>query len=48
MKARISGWNAPSQSGYGIAQRMRQISGEVFQIEEGTPYPALQKLLAKG
>src|SRR5579864_8323423 len=34
--------------GYGIAQRLRQISGEVFQIEEGTLYPALQKLLAKG
>jgi PadR family transcriptional regulator PadR len=34
--------------GYGIAQRLRQISGEVFQVEEGTLYPALQKLLAKG
>ena len=34
--------------GYGIAQRLRQISGEVFQIEEGTLYPALQKLLQKG
>ena len=34
--------------GYGIAQRLRQISGNVFQIEEGTLYPALQKLLAKG
>jgi hypothetical protein len=31
-----------------IAQRLRQISGEVFQIEEGTPFPALQKPLAKG
>jgi PadR family transcriptional regulator PadR len=34
--------------GYGIALRLRQISGEVFQIEEGTLYPALQRLLAKG
>lgn len=34
--------------GFGIAQRLRQISGDVFQIEEGTLYPALQKLLAKG
>jgi PadR family transcriptional regulator, regulatory protein PadR len=34
--------------GYGIALRIRQISGDVFQIEEGTLYPALQKLLAKG
>ncbi len=33
--------------GYGIAQRLRQISGDVFQIEEGTLYPALQRLLAK-
>jgi PadR family transcriptional regulator PadR len=34
--------------GYGIAQRLRQISDDVFQIEEGTLYPALQRLLAKG
>ena len=35
--------------GYGIAQRLlAQHSGDVFQIEEGTLYPALQKLLAKG
>jgi PadR family transcriptional regulator, regulatory protein PadR len=34
--------------GFGIAQRLRQISGDVFQVEEGTLYPALQKLLAKG
>jgi PadR family transcriptional regulator PadR len=34
--------------GFGIAQRLRQISGDVFQVEEGTLYPALQKLLARG
>ena len=34
--------------GYGIAFRLRQISGDVFQVEEGTLYPALQRLLAKG
>jgi PadR family transcriptional regulator PadR len=34
--------------GYGIAQRLRQISNGVFQVEEGTLYPALQRLLAKG
>ena len=34
--------------GYGIALRLRQISGNVVQVEEGTLYPALQKLLAKG
>jgi PadR family transcriptional regulator, regulatory protein PadR len=33
--------------GYGIAQRLRQTSGDVFQIEEGTLYPALQKLWPK-
>lgn len=34
--------------GYGIAQRLQQISRDVFQIEEGTLYPALQRLLARG
>lgn len=34
--------------GYGIAQRLRQISREVLQIEEGSLYPALQRLLNKG
>ena len=33
--------------GYAIAQRVRQVSGEVLQIEEGSLYPALQRLLAK-
>ena len=31
--------------GYGIAQRIQQISGEVLQVEEGSLYPALQRLL---
>src|SRR5262252_811152 len=31
--------------GYGIAQRIQQISGDVLQIEEGSLYPALQRLL---
>ncbi len=34
--------------GYGIAQRLRQISNDAFQVEEGTLYPALQRLLTKG
>ncbi len=34
--------------GYGIAQYVAQISNEVLQIEEGTLYPALQKMLVKG
>lgn len=34
--------------GYGIALRIKQISKQVLQIEEGTLYPALQRLLMKG
>ena len=34
--------------GYAIAQHMRQVSKEVIQIEEGSLYPALQRVLAKG
>lgn len=33
--------------GYGIAQHVAQISNDVLQIEEGTLYPALQKMLVK-
>lgn len=31
--------------GYAIAQHIRQISDEVLQIDEGSLYPALQRLL---
>jgi PadR family transcriptional regulator PadR len=34
--------------GYGIAQHIQQISYEVLQVEEGSLYPALQRLLVKG
>ena len=34
--------------GYGIAQAIRQTSGEVLSVEEGSLYPALQRLLRKG
>jgi transcriptional regulator len=34
--------------GYGIAQRIQQISREVLQVEEGSLYPALQRLLVNG
>ena len=34
--------------GYGIALRIKQISQDVLQIEEGTLYPALQRLLVNG
>jgi transcriptional regulator len=34
--------------GYGIAERIQQISDDVLQIEEGSLYPALQRMLIKG
>jgi transcriptional regulator len=37
-----------SLHGYAIAQRIRQLSTEELSVEEGSLYPALQKLLIKG
>jgi transcriptional regulator len=34
--------------GYAIAQRIAQLSNEELSVEEGSLYPALQKLLLKG
>ena len=34
--------------GYGIAQNIRQVSDDVLQVEEGSLYPALQRLQLKG
>ncbi len=34
--------------GYGIAQHVQQISEDVLQVEEGSLYPALQRMLIKG
>ena len=34
--------------GYAIAQRIHLISAEQLRVEEGSLYPALQKLLLKG
>jgi PadR family transcriptional regulator PadR len=34
--------------GYGIAQHIQEISDEILQVEEGSLYPALQRLLVKG
>src|SRR5690349_9318495 len=34
--------------GYGIAQRVKRLSDEVLQVEEGSLYPALQRLLVRG
>jgi PadR family transcriptional regulator, regulatory protein PadR len=37
-----------SMHGYGIAQHIQQTSDEVLQVEEGSLYPALQRMLIKG
>jgi PadR family transcriptional regulator, regulatory protein PadR len=34
--------------GYGIAQHIQQISEDVLKVEEGTLYPALQRMELKG
>lgn len=34
--------------GYGIAQHLKQVSRDVLQVEEGSLYPALQRLRVKG
>ena len=34
--------------GYAIAQQIRVISNDVLQVEEGSLYPALQRMLIKG
>ena len=34
--------------GYGIAQHIRNVSGEVLHVEEGSLYPALQRLQLQG
>jgi len=34
--------------GYAIAQRIHQLTSDVLQVEEGSLYPALQRILLKG
>jgi transcriptional regulator len=34
--------------GYGIADHIKRVSGDVLQIEEGSLYPALQRLQVQG
>jgi len=34
--------------GYGIAQRIRQLSDAVLEAEEGSLYPTLQRMLMEG
>jgi PadR family transcriptional regulator PadR len=40
--------NAAPMHGYGIARYIKQISNDVLQVEEGSLYPALQRLAIKG
>src|SRR5262245_7868069 len=39
---------AGEMHGYGIAQRVRTLSGDVLAVGESSLYPALQRLLLKG
>jgi PadR family transcriptional regulator, regulatory protein PadR len=39
---------AGSNHGYGIAQRVRELSRDVFQVGESSLYPALQRLTLDG
>ena len=34
--------------GWGLSYRLRQISGEVFDVNQGSLYPALQRMLRRG
>jgi transcriptional regulator len=34
--------------GYGIAQRIKQLSRDVLQVDEGSLYPALQRMRQRG
>ncbi|HEY6332138.1 MAG TPA: PadR family transcriptional regulator [Blastocatellia bacterium] len=40
--------NSEPMHGYGIAQYIKQVSHEVLRVEEGSLYPALQRLMIKG
>jgi PadR family transcriptional regulator, regulatory protein PadR len=39
--------NGPTH-GYAIAQRIHAVSSDQLQVEEGSLYPALQRILVKG
>lgn len=39
---------ATSFHGYGIAQHIKRLSREALTIEEGSLYPALQRMMVKG
>ena len=37
-----------SMHGWGIAESIEQVSEEILRVEEGSLYPALQRMLVKG
>jgi PadR family transcriptional regulator, regulatory protein PadR len=37
-----------SLHGYGIAQNIKRLSGDALRVEEGSLYPALQRMQTKG
>jgi transcriptional regulator len=34
--------------GWGVSQRIQQMSSDVFQVNQGSLYPALQRMISKG
>ena len=40
--------SAGALHGYGIAQQIKQISRDVLQVDEGSLYPALQRMRQRG
>ncbi len=40
--------SAQAMHGYGIAQHLQRLSDDVIQVEEGSLYPALQRMRQKG
>jgi transcriptional regulator len=40
--------NGEPMHGYGVASYIKQLSRDVLQVEEGSLYPALQRLALKG
>ena len=40
--------SAQSMHGYGIAQHLQRLSRDVIRVEEGSLYPALQRMRQKG
>ena len=48
LKADLKTLSIETMHGYGIAQHIQMLSADVLTIEEGSLYPALQRMLVKG